>query len=70
MVQNRGFNSLRLNADITLCNGGGAVLQKALDKGNVKAVGLINLSRVPLDKICGVLDCQPADLMEFVKDAE
>ena len=23
-----------------------------------------------LDKICEVLDCQPADLMEFVKDAE
>ena len=23
-----------------------------------------------LDKICDVLDCQPADLMEFVKDAE
>lgn len=21
-----------------------------------------------LDKICSVLDCQPADLMEFVKD--
>ena len=23
-----------------------------------------------LDKICEVLDCQPADLMEFVKDSE
>ena len=23
-----------------------------------------------LDKICEVLDCQPADLMEFVKDTE
>ena len=23
-----------------------------------------------LDKICEVLECQPADLMEFVKDAE
>lgn len=23
-----------------------------------------------LDKICDVLDCQPADLMEFVKDTE
>ena len=23
-----------------------------------------------LNKICKVLDCQPADLMEFVKDAE
>ena len=23
-----------------------------------------------LDKICEVLDCQPADLMEYVKDAE
>ena len=23
-----------------------------------------------LDKLCEVLDCQPADLMEFVKDAE
>ena len=23
-----------------------------------------------LDKICEVLDCQPADLMEFVKDAD
>ena len=23
-----------------------------------------------LDKICEVLDCQPADLMEFVKNAE
>lgn len=23
-----------------------------------------------LDKICDVLDCQPADLMEFVKETE
>lgn len=23
-----------------------------------------------LDKICDVLDCQPADLMEFAKEAE
>ena len=44
---NRGFNPLWLNADITLCNGGGAVLQKALDKGNVKAVGPVDFRSVP-----------------------
>lgn len=60
MTCNRGFNSLRLNADITLCNGGGAVLQKALDKGNVKAVGPVNLSRVPFaEAVCAdALDAQ------------
>jgi len=23
-----------------------------------------------LDKICEVLDCQPADIMEYIKDAD
>lgn len=45
--------------------------------GYQTAHGVRNLHRAvqhlpveALDKICDVLDCQPADLMEFVKDAE
>ena len=29
-----------------------------------------NISLATLDKICKLLDCQPADLLEFVPDAE
>ena len=44
---------LRLNTDIPLCDGGGAVLQKPLNKGNIVAVGLVNLRGVPLaETVC------------------
>ena len=44
---------LRLNPYIPLRHGGGAVLQEPLDKGNVIAVLLVNLSRVPLAEAVG-----------------
>ena len=47
MSLNRLFNPLRLDADITLCDGGGAVLQKPLDKGDVEAVVLVDFRCVP-----------------------
>jgi len=47
MPFNRLFYPLRLDADVALCDGGGAVLQKPLNKGNVEAVVLVNLRRIP-----------------------
>ena len=48
MTPYRTLNPLRLDADVSLGHGGGAVLQKPLDKGNVIAVVLVDLRRVPL----------------------
>ena len=48
MPFNRLLDPLRLNADVSLGHGGGAVLQEPLDKGNVIAVVLVDLRRVPL----------------------
>ena len=50
---NGGFNSLRLNSNVTLSDGGRTVLQKSLDKGNVVAVGLVDFRSVPLAKTVG-----------------
>ena len=39
----------------------------------ISAICLGTIKHLPidgLDRICAVLDCQPADLMEFVPDAE
>ena len=39
----------------------------------ISAICVGSVKQLPieaLNKICKVLDCQPADLMEFVKDAE
>lgn len=39
----------------------------------ISAICLGTVKHLPidgLDKICSVLDCQPADLMEYVPDAE
>ena len=47
------FDSLRLNADVSLSDCRTAVLQKALNKGNVVPVILVNLSGVPLaEAVC------------------
>ena len=47
------FDPLRLNANVTLSNGGGAVLEKPLDKGNVVAVGLVDFRGIPLaEAVC------------------
>ena len=53
MAFDRLFNSLRLDADISLRDGGGAVLQEALDKGNVISIRLVNLGSVPLAEAVG-----------------
>ena len=53
MILNRLFNSLWLDADVTLCGGSTAVLQEPLDKGNVIAVRLVDLRCVPLAKTVG-----------------
>lgn len=47
------FNPLRLDADVPLCDGGGAVLQEPLDQGNVIAVRIVNLCCVPLAEAVG-----------------
>ena len=53
MVLYRRFYPLRLNTDVSLCDGGGAVLQKPLHKSNIVAVGLVNLRGVPLaETVC------------------
>lgn len=47
MTFNRLLDPLGFDADITLRDGCAAVLQKALDKGNVEAVVLVDLRGVP-----------------------
>lgn len=47
------FNPLWLNADIALCDGGGAVLQEPLHQGNIIAVCLVYLGGVPLAEAVG-----------------
>ena len=47
------FDSLWLDANITLCGGGTAVLQEPLDKGDVIAIGLVDLRCVPFAKTVG-----------------
>ena len=53
MILNSLFDPLWLNADVTLCGGGTAVLQEPLDKGDVIAVRLVDLRCVPLAKTVG-----------------
>ena len=50
---NRSLNPLRFDADVSLCDSGGAVLQEALDKGDVIAVCLVDLGGVPLAEAVG-----------------
>ena len=49
----RRFNSLRLNPIIPLYDGGGAMLQKPLDQGNVIAIVLVDLCSVPFAEAVG-----------------
>ena len=53
VVLNRLLYPLRLDADIALCGGGGAVLQQPLDKGDIVAVILVNLRGIPLAEAVG-----------------
>ena len=53
MSLNRLFDPLRFDADVTLCHGGGAVLQEPLNEGDVVAVVLVNLCGVPFSEAVG-----------------
>ena len=53
MTLNGLFYSLRLHANISLCHGGAAVLQKPLHKGNIIAIGLVYLCGIPLAETVG-----------------
>ena len=53
MILNGLFDPLWLNADVTLRGGGTAVLQKPLNKGDVIAIGLVDLRCVPFAKTVG-----------------
>ena len=53
VILNRLFDSLWLEADVTLWGGGTAVLQKPLHKGDVIAIRLVDLRCVPLAKTVG-----------------
>ena len=48
MSLNGCFNSLWLNSNVALSDGGGTVLEKPLDKGDVVAVGLVDFRSIPL----------------------
>ena len=48
-----GFDSLGCDADVSLSNGGGTVLQEPLDKGDVIPAGFVNLCGVPLAETVG-----------------
>ena len=53
MSLNGRFDSLWLNANVTLSNGGGAVLEKSLNKSNVIPVGLVDFRSIPLaETVC------------------
>lgn len=58
-LKEAGFNTNRIRKEKLLSEG---VLQSLREK---KYISMENLSR-----ICSLLDCQPSDLIEFVKDAE
>lgn len=53
MSLNRLLYSLRLNADIALCDCGGAVLQKALDQGDIIPIVFVNLCGIPFAEAVG-----------------
>ena len=57
-LKDAGFNTNRLRKEHLLAEG---VIQ-SLREG--KYIALQNI-----DKICALLDCQPADLLEYVKEA-
>ena len=56
-LKEAGYNTNRLRKEKLLAEG---VIQ-SLREG--KYIALQNI-----DKICGLLDCQPADLLEYVKE--
>lgn len=58
-LKEAGYNTNRLRKEQLLSEG---VIQ-SLRQG--KYIALQNI-----DKICGLLDCQPADLLEYVKESE
>ena len=53
MPLNGCFNPLRLDADVTLSDGGGAVLQESLNKSDVIAVFLVDLGGIPFAEAVG-----------------
>ena len=53
MPLNGCLDSLRLDADVTLCDRSRAMLQEPLDKRNVVAVVFVNFGGVPLSKAVG-----------------
>ena len=53
MILNSLFDPLWLDADVTLCGGGTAVLQKPLDKGDVIAICLVDFRCIPFAKTVG-----------------
>ncbi len=53
MSLNRLFDPLWLNAYVALRDGGGAMLQKPLDQGNVIAIVLVDLCSVPFAEAVG-----------------
>ena len=57
-LKEAGYNTNRLRKEKLLSEG---VIQSLREN---KYIALQNI-----DRICGLLDCQPADLLEYVKDA-
>ena len=53
MVLDGIFDPLRFDADVSLGNGGGTVLQEPLDKCDVIPAGFVNFSGVPLAETVG-----------------
>ena len=58
-LKEAGYNTTRIRKEKIM---GEAMLQK-IRSGQMPSWGT-------LETICALLDCQPADLIEFVKDAE
>ena len=57
MPLNGLFDLLLLDADISLCYGGGGMLQKLLDQGDIVVAVLVNLCGVELAEAVGADAC-------------
>ena len=46
--------------------------EKIIPEGTLQAIreGKGGLSHKVIDRVCSVLDCQPGDIMEYVKDED
>ena len=65
LLADRGYTSYRIRKEKILGNSQYAAMQGKTGNGTPKGV-----SDQTINKLCALLNCQPADLMEYVPDPE